>query len=279
MRNRLAMFLLSLTLILGFAVSASAYGLNNWYFDFDGDGDTTNAKQINEFFDLTSPNFVDTEFTSAEDFNFTNYGVANLPSADGGALVALNYGKEITSKYTFNGTGTLTGDVTFTGGTFDMFLDSALDYEGTAGIYGADNGTPIATFNVAYGSGSIDAEGLPNGDLSITYQAANLAPGYFYMPDGTTDMASFDASSVIITMGYTTTNATAISNPTALQTSEIYQEWMGNTGTATNDPPDDFWLNSNGQFRVDVVPEPSTMILFGAGLLGLAAVTRRKFSK
>ena len=64
MKKRMLGFLSSLFLLIGITGSASAYGLQDWYFDIDGAGGQ-DAVLISEFFDLVSPNLVDTDYTDA----------------------------------------------------------------------------------------------------------------------------------------------------------------------------------------------------------------------
>jgi len=38
----------------------------------------------------------------------------------------------------------------------------------------------------------------------------------------------------------------------------------------------DFTVSNNGQFRLEVVPEPATMLLFGVGLICIAGFSKKK---
>jgi hypothetical protein len=253
--------------------SASAYGLFDWKIDFEGTSGA-NGVVIGEFIDIISPNFVDTAVnTSNNTFTFSNHGAVKAVSHDGGAALSSDY--ELTGVYSFTGSGNLnTGLVTFFDGTFNLYVDADLDYASDIGIYGANNGTPIASFNVITGQGGINASGLPNGTLSIIYEASMIKAGYFIMPDGFTDMSD---SSVIMT-AYTTTNASHIANLFGNLETELY-ELADYTGPAvSNTPPDDFFLSSNGQFRIDVevVPIPTAIFLFGSGIIALLGLSRKR---
>jgi hypothetical protein len=273
MKNKLMGIILGLFLVLMVTGSASAYGLNDWYFDFDGAGGNA-ATQINEYLDISSPNLVDTTMTSATTFDFKNYGFVVSRSYDDGPANPTN----LTAVYTFSGSAELGGAINFDSGTLALYLDDfgssyATASDSDSSFYGANDGTPIATFDLVSGSGAILTDGLPNGTFSINYEATNITAGYFFMPDGTTDLSTLDP--ITLTMGFTTTNASAVGNPTDGLVSEL-MDYAGLTDVPENDPPTDFWLASGGQFRINVVPEPTTMILFGVGLLGIAGITRKK---
>jgi hypothetical protein len=283
MKNKLLGLLFSLLLILGVAQSAHAFPLQNWVFDIEGG---SGATTIIEFMNIESPNFVDTTTPVNGSFNFVNWGFVESSGHDNlGSTIGYPGSKSLTGKYRLPGDGTLGGEVNFNNtGTFELWVDAVLDY-GTATstpgapptgpFYGSDNGTLIATFDVISGSGELNSTGLPNGDFSISYQATYLRPGYFFMPDGTTDMSGFTD----LVRGYTTTNASHFSDapdgsPVPVSHSELLA-YADYSGTPANTPPDDFFLSSSGQFRIDVVPVPPAMILLGSGLAALVGIRRK----
>lgn len=273
MKKKLLCLLSSVLLVLSIAGSASAFALNNWFFDVDGAG-VTSAVQIAELFDITSPNFVDTTFSDANNYTFTNTGVVYAGTYDGSSTFAA-LGVEITGVYSFTGNATLSGGINFTGGSLALYVDTSFNYGTALGAAGADGGTQIATFDLISGGGFVGATGLPNGLFSLTYETTSLTPGYFFMPNGVTDMSTMSPISLVL--GYTTTNASATAVVPALMQAELIAlaGYIGTPGT----PPNDFFLSSNGQFRIDIVPEPATMLLFGVGLLSLAGVSRKRLIK
>ncbi len=59
-------------------------------------------------------------------------------------------------------------------------------------------------------------------------------------------------------LGFATTNASVLSNTGVVNGVQVLE------------------LSNNGQFKLAVVPEPSTVLLLGGGLLGLGFYARRK---
>ncbi len=277
MKNKLLGFLLSALLLLGFTSPASAY-LNNWWFDIDGAGGNA-AVQVFQDMDITARSLVDTDYTAGDTtYNFSNYGFVKSSTYDGGTDWNSNY--ELTGIFTFTGSADLTTGVnTFTGGTFDIWVGSSAG--GTKNYatdtadpvyFGANDGIKIASFAVQYGEGSINATGFPNGALSIKYENTFFEEGYFFLPDGTTDMKYLPSFWLIL--GETTTNASN-TGLTDLVKDELIA-YSGYGGIVPDTPPFDFWLASGGQLRLELVPEPTTFLLFGLGLLGVAGVSRRR---
>jgi len=280
MKKRMLGFLSSLFLLIGITGSASAYGLQDWYFDIDGAGGQ-DAVLISEFFDLVSPNLVDTDYTDgATTYNFVNYGVASFYGHDGGSPFPTDGDYQLNAIYTFYGDADLTdGTNSFTGGTFEIWFDDGSGYDyATAGdaatYYGANDGIKIATFDLVSGEGTINPSGIPNGQLTISYEASEILAGYFFSPD-MTDLSTLDPIS--LTLGFSTTNASWVENPSDTVEAEL-TDYASYGGVVPNNPPTDFWLSANGQLRIDIVPEPTTMLLFGIGLLGIAGISRRKVS-
>lgn len=267
MKKRLLGMLLGLLLIIGMTQSAHAFGYEDWWFDIDGAGGNA-ATQIHEYIGITSPNFVDTEFNGPNLFTFDNVGVVKAIGHDGG--LDLPVGWQLTGIYSFNGNGELGADLTFTGGQFDLYVNNSGDWgDMTKGVYGSNNGTHIASFDLDLGSGTLQPSGLPNGDISISYTSSFLAADYFFYADGTTDMASNGV------MSYTTTNASHITNPVPALAEELLG-FAGYVGDPANAPPDDFFLSSGGQFRINPVPVPPALFLLGSGLAALFGIRRKK---
>src|SRR5690606_12126733 len=150
-------------------------------------------------------------------FTFVEHAVFNISQADSnGQLFPLNFeGGNISALFQGNGTGSFgtgssNGSFTFTGGTIRMFQNPTDgQYGSQAGIYGADLGTEIASFNVlAGGGGQVDASGSPiaNGEVSVFARSTSMAPGYFFRPNG----QDLSLESVL---AFAFTNANPVANP------------------------------------------------------------------
>lgn len=256
--------LIAALLIIGvcslFAPGTASAFLLNWNLDADGAGVTVGQTLILEYLDTIGNTRVLFDGLGG----FTEKAVFKSPGHDG----AGGYGAgapELTAVFTGAGTVVLSGPITFTSGTLTIYSDAALDYATTsANTYGASNGTPVGTFSLLSGSGLVDPTGVPNGVLTTLFVSTSLAPGYWFLPDGITDMSTLPSSFVL---GFATTNASKMINvPADLLTA------LGPY------PPDGsvLYVSNNGQFRLDVVPEPTTMILFTIGAAGMAALRRKR---
>jgi hypothetical protein len=236
--------IVGLLLSITFAAPASAYMLN-WGLDPNGGGDS--ILTIPEYLNLTGTATITNDFNT---FTFSETGTFD----------SFSYGPP-TAGF---GIDNLTADFTATGtlGTDEFYFDEVPD---SLTIY-TSGGTQIGVFNLLSGGGGLNEDfGPSNGFITANFVAKELAAGYWFASDLTTDLSTLDleSNSPVLTLGFATTNATIVSG------TEVYD----GSGRLTS-----FDVGNNGQFRLDVVPEPATLMLFGIGLLGFASISRKKIA-
>jgi hypothetical protein len=239
--------------------------------------------------DVNGNAFIDLTATGGTSFSFTEHAVFNISQADSnGILFPIAYpGGNITAVFEATGTGNFSGAFTFAGGTIRMYQNPTDgEYGGTNGVYGANLGNLIASFDIlAGGGGLVDANGSPltNGQVSVFAQASAgaLAPGYFFRSNGN------DLSGEEI-LAFAFTNANTVGDPTDTLVDEVACEYAGFTGAGcdgtdyANAPGDFFFLSNNGQLKlneIEDVPEPGSLALFGIAMLGAGVVVRRRAGK
>ncbi|MGX4641080.1 flocculation-associated PEP-CTERM protein PepA [Massilia sp. SYSU DXS3249] len=278
---------------MSFAGAANAAQImTDWRFNPNGGG-FDNAQVIGEYLDVNGNSFIQLTPTGERSFSFVEHAVFNILQADsnGQAFNDRFEGGNISAIFEgfgngMRGTGTTNGSFSFTGGTIRIFQNPVDgQYGSTQGIYGANLGTEIASFNVlAGGGGEVDASGSPiaNGQVSVFAQATMMAPGYFFRSNG----QDLSMESVL---AFAFTNANPIVNPNSAATpnlvSEVACQYAGFTGAGCNGsayanaPGQYFFVSNNGQFKLAEVPEPGSLALFGIAMLGAGFASRKRAAK
>ena len=281
MKKVLMFFSVSILALFLAVGTASAVPFTNWSVSLDG-GET--HFNVPNYLTIGGQGYVENELVNENVYNFEEWAVFNT--------LANNLGTSFQDVFPNSQmTGTLTAEgqivgqqLSFTSGHLDIYVNSPRVYGDQADdFYGAAAGDHIAHFMLDSGSGFVNADLTPEGSYAAQFTATMLEPGYFFDPYGN-DLAMTDPISLLF----------AVSNVTAsyLQPDANNDNWnMFISGleqfAGLTDPQDNvplsFFFASTGEFTVgsDVVPvpEPASMFLFGAGLLGLAAFGRKKMMK
>jgi len=278
-------------LLAGVAVSAAFAAapahafLENWYIDADGAG-AGGRDLISEYLDIVGPSYVATTIPVAGNFAFVEEGAVVSSQHDGGTPYT-NLNAQLAALFDITGVGTLGGAVLYTGGTISVYSNAPGSFATAAGDYGANTGTLIGTFSPITGGGAIDPTGIPNGVQTISAAATFLAPGYWFHPDGVTDLSTLVGGPTPTVFGFATTNASRVANASALVISEIVGGLAGVAGytnpgclpgqitAACATGAGSFVISNNGQFRLQV-PEPSGVALGGLAFVLAGLFARRR---
>lgn len=246
---------------LSSAASAAPTPMSNWYIDTDGAGGNAPVL-VQNFLDLVGRAFVENTFTSATTFSFQEAGLFAAATADGGSGVGgANLSPALTANFLATGTGTAGGTLAFTPG-------------GTLKVY--SGATDIADFSLLSGSANLFANStLPNGTVSLIFQATAMNPGYFFN-SSMQDLAAVVSTPEGLVLGMATTNVTSYNSPIQTALISAYNAGFGTSlVSATGNGSTTLNLSNNGQFAM-AVPEPSMLSLLGLALVGFGFTTRRK---
>jgi hypothetical protein len=268
---------------VSFAVMGAAHAdtvLNNWVLNPTGTGGAAAGQEIRQYLDINGNALIQIAATGGNTFSFKESGVFSSVQADGMSsnLFPVDFGRAITAKFSAVGSGTFSDGFSFSSGTISIYSSGPKAYGTTAGIYGADQGTLIATFNIlAGGGGQVDASGAPttNGQVTVRAQATSVAAGYFFKADGT-DLSTTDLLSFAFTNANTFTNA---SNTLINEVGCQYANFAGACGSGFQNTSTAFFVSNNGQFKLAEVPEPGSLALFGIAMLGAGVVSRKRAAK
>ncbi|MBW2187935.1 MAG: PEP-CTERM sorting domain-containing protein [Deltaproteobacteria bacterium] len=220
--------------------------LQDWQLDADGVGGASPAV-IGELFNTTGTTTAINTYSDATHFTFTETAIFTSPNYLSPTPVTQTdwlFDGVLSADFVGSGSGTTSGDLIFDTGTLNMFFTP------TAGSAEA-----LGTFNLIDGYATLDGNAVPNGAITTIFEATSLTSDIWF------DSAATDLSTIIPTqlvLGFATTNASLIGSAPVV------------------DGIQNLLISNNGQFRVAVVPEPSTFLLLGGGLLGLGFMARRK---
>lgn len=247
--KRLSMAVVSTLVLLMLTSNAFAFAfLEDWVFNPFGTGaESTDALTVPDFLNVigettainTYSDTTNFTFTEVADFTVNGYGLPNLPLPFSFYnLVDDDLVPRITAEFIGSGTGTTGGGLIFELGLLSVAFD----------------GIEIGLFTLIDGYAFLDGNAVPNGDITTIFEATSLAANTWF-DSSLKDLSTVDPQDFVL--GFATTNASLVNS-----------DFDGNVQTLI--------LGNNGQFRLAVVPEPSTFLLLGAGLLGIGFIARRK---
>lgn len=291
-------FIAGLFLLLGTAGSANALP---WSWDLAGTGYTAIGPQVTD--GGLTVNFTDnlgaasaSGTTTLVDQNlggdgilnngdvFTELGFLSILDADNTNLIFQDTNGDFAHAYfAFEGlTGTITNydngadglDTTlanYSSSTGNALADDSWDLAftpgvGTLAIYLDDNIDPtdgaleLATFSLLAGDGSSPefVLGEAEGQFGLIGGFQTVLNNFWSFTDGT------DFDDWLTTYGVNSIIMTSFNLGATFQ------------GVSDDGINLQFDVLNEGSFKISAIPEPTTMLLFGAGLLGLAGVSRKK---
>lgn len=181
--------------------------------------------------------------------------------------------------------GSPTGSALQADGILDMYIDITPDASQLTGLgYTDADSLKVASFAVKQGYGGTFLPATGDGSDDGTFELIWAIAGIFEAKDGT-DLTATIGDPNAATIAITDSNFDADPNNNGLFDSTFGAGADKVFGTADDifSPPTpqtsiNFVANEDGSASLGygVVPEPTTMLLFGFGLLGIAGIGRRK---
>jgi len=251
--------------------------LFNWNLNLPSGQTITGINQLG----FNGESFIQNQgFGNGDSFTFTDNGIFNITTKNAGTTLFGGNGQLTGDFQGGTGTGSVSGrSIMFNeGGVLNIYFNTAQTYDSAGATVanrdGAATGTLIASFRqTAGGGGAINADGTPNsnGQLTLNFVSTYFAPGVFTDSNGNSLMAGS-------TIGFVTANA---SQDLGNASSATARETLTGSANTINNPPAYFYVNNGGQLKLNMsaanaVPEPASLAIFGAGLMGLAFLRRRK---
>jgi len=286
MKNLMLGFLMCVTMLI-LSVSASAYTLKfqDWGFNPSG-GLTPSISPIDEMtlLGITLNNSTPNS-TYPNNGTFINFSTIQAQSFqnNGGMVTGTGLGNTFEITMIMNGAGSYSrnaanlNDLVFNTATLDIYIDNTLNYGTTTGLFGANDGTKIASFTLVEGIGLMNyynpTAGNPHGSTDILFESTYIKSGYWFDKLGI-DLSTYDLDMVV---GLSDSNNTVIRNVSDMTKDEFYES--GLTWNADDDSENyKTFMSTNGSFAptISPVPEPATMLLLGLGLIGISGLSRNK---